>query len=128
MDEKLEKIRRDKIASKPWTGFDKIMVVTMKALNAIETEAKHEQTKKSVSDIAKSTIKATVEGDEDEDAVKRKKPSKGAGGASKGGHLGKKDRETIGMIKDQMGTLDIGVQNTLSDIENPKELDKKKKK
>ena len=33
-DDKLEKLRLDRMAAKPWTGHDKILVGTLKALSA----------------------------------------------------------------------------------------------
>ncbi len=39
-DDRLEKLRADRINNKPWTGHDRILVGTLKAITAGETEAK----------------------------------------------------------------------------------------
>ena len=92
-DEKLEKLRSDRIQNKPHSGVNKYVVASLKALQIMEMEGK------------RNALKATVkiqDGEEEVKKVFKKKATKGAS-TSKGGKLGKKAREVVKMTKANAG-------------------------
>ena len=99
-DERLDKLRQERLAAKPWSGHDKIMVGVLKALQAEETEAKKATTKQSQA-ANKAAENAELK-DMGIEGFSKKTGSK-AGMTSKGGSIGKKEREVLSMAKGNMG-------------------------
>ena len=103
-DDRLEKLRYDRMALKPWSGHDKVLVGTLKALQAGESEAKKVTNKQSQ---AANKVAETMELKEmGIDGFSKKVGSK-SGMTSKGGNIGKKEREVIQMAKGNVG-FDVG--------------------
>lgn len=100
MDDRLEKLRLEKHHNRPWVGQDKILVGVMKALTSNDTETKSETGKR-----AEIAAKLAVEAENKElgIVVKKRKQGVKGGGTSKGGNIGKKEREIMGMTKENMG-------------------------
>ena len=99
-DDRLDKLRMDRAAARPWAGHDKILVGVLKALQAGETEAKKTSSKQSA-----AAAKAAEMADLKElgiEGVQRKTGSK-AGMTSKGGSIGKKEREVLNLAKGNIG-------------------------
>ena len=98
--ERLDKLRQERAAAKPWVGHDKILVGVLKALQAGETEAKKTSSKQSA-----AAAKAAEMADLKElgiEGISRKSGSK-AGMTSKGGSIGKKEREVLNLAKGNIG-------------------------
>ena len=103
-DERLEKLRVEKQASKPWVGHDKVLIGVLKALQAGESEAKKTTAKQSA-----AAVKAAEIADLKElgiTGITRKTGSK-SGMTSKGGSIGKKEREVLNLAKGNIG-FEIG--------------------
>ena len=99
-DERLEKLRNERMAAKPWVGQDKILVSVLKALQASETEAKKASTKQSAA-AAKAAEMAELK-EMGIEGFSKKQGSK-AGQTSKGGSIGKKEREVLNLAKGGFG-------------------------
>ena len=99
-DDRLEKLRLERQAQKTWVGHDKILVGVLKALQAGETEAKKTTAKQSA-----AAQKAAEIADMKElgiEGITRKQGSK-TGMTSKGGSIGKKEREVLNLAKGNIG-------------------------
>ena len=99
-DDRLEKLRLERQATKTWVGHDKILVGTLKALAAGESEAKKTTAKQSAAAQKAQEIadlkELGIEG------ISRKQGSK-TGMTSKGGSIGKKEREVLNLAKGNIG-------------------------
>ena len=98
--DKLEKLRIEKMAARPWIGHDRILVGTLRALQAGETEAKKSGNKQSAA-AAKAAETAELK-ELGIEGITKKSGSK-SGMTSKGGNLGKKEREVLNMAKGNIG-------------------------
>ena len=108
-DDRLEKLRMERMAAKPWSGHDKVLIGVLKALQAEETEAKKATSKQSqAANKAAETAELKEMGIE---GFTKKQGSK-AGMTSKGGSIGKKEREVLNMAKGNMGFEIAGVGGT----------------
>lgn len=91
-DEKLEKLRAERIQNKPLVGYDRTIMAVLKALAAADTEAKRLGTK---------AVKAVATEDglttEAKPGVKKGKV-KGVN-SSKAGSISKKDREVVNITR-----------------------------
>ena len=86
--------------AKPWVGHDKILIGVLTDLQAEETEAKKATSKQSqAANKAAETAELKEMGI---DGFNKKQGSK-AGMTSKGGSIGKKEREVLNMAKGNMG-------------------------
>ena len=99
-DDKLLKLRMDRLAAKPWIGHDKILVGTLKALQAGESEAKKSSAKQSA-----AAAKAMETAELKEMGIEgfSKKVGSKSGMTSKGGSIGKKEREVLNLAKGNIG-------------------------
>ena len=95
-DDRLEKLRHERMAAKPWVGHDKIIVGVLKALQAGESEMKKATTKQS--QAANKAMETAELKDMGIQGFTKKMGSK-AGMTSKGGSIGKKEREVISLAK-----------------------------
>ena len=99
-EERLKKLRVERMQAKPWVGHDKILVGVLKALQAGETEAKKTTSKQSVAAQKAAEVASMKElGIE---GITRKQGSK-TGMTSKGGSIGKKEREVLNLAKGNIG-------------------------
>ena len=99
-DDRLEKLRHERMAAKAWVGHDKILVGTLKALSAEAAESKKLTAKQSVA-AQKAAEQAELK-DMGIEGYSRKSGSK-AGMTSKGGSIGKKEREVLSLAKGNKG-------------------------
>ena len=99
-DDRLEKLRQERMAAKGWIGHDKILVGTLKALSAEAAESKKLTAKQSAA-AAKAAETAELK-EMGIEGYSRKSGSK-AGMTSKGGSIGKKEREVLSLAKGNMG-------------------------
>ena len=118
-DERLLKLRQERIANKPWVGQDKILVAVLKALQASETEAKKASTKQSAAAQKAAEIAELKE--MGIDGFSKKTGSK-SGMTSKGGSIGKKEREVLNLAKGGFGE---GALGGAGDVEKAPEKGKK---
>ena len=117
-EERIDKLRLEKMASKPWTGHDKILIGTLKALQMGETEAKKTTAKQSA-----AAVKAAEIADLKElgiTGITRKTGSK-SGMTSKGGSIGKKEREVLNLAKGNIGFEISGGAPTTTEKEAAKQ-------
>ena len=116
-DERLEKLRLERQQAKPWVGHDKVLVGVLKALQAGETEAKKTTAKQSA-----ASQKAAEIADMKElgiDGITRKQGSK-SGMTSKGGSIGKKEREVLNLAKGNIGFETGGTAGATTEKETGK--------
>ena len=99
-NERLEKLRVERLAAKPWVGHDKILLGVLKALSAGDAEAKKVTAKQSQA-AAKAAELAELK-DMGIEGISRKTGSK-TGMTSKGGTIGKKEREVLNLAKGNIG-------------------------
>lgn len=100
-DERLEKLRQEKMAAKPWQGHDKILIGVLKGLASSEMEGKKLTAKQSAA-AAKAAELAELKEMGIEGGRRSKQGSK-SGMTSKGGSIGKKEREVLNMAKGSIG-------------------------
>ena len=88
------------MSAKPWVGHDKILVGVLKALSAEAQESKKLTSKQS-----QAAVKAAETAELKEMGIEgysRKSGTK-TGQTSKGGSIGKKEREVLSLAKGNMG-------------------------
>ncbi len=115
-DERLEKLRLERQAAKPWVGHDKVIVGVLKGLQAGESESKKLTAKQSAA-AAKAAETAELK-EMGIEAYSKKSGSK-SGMTSKGGSIGKKEREVLNMAKGNMG-FDVGGATPAAEKEKSK--------
>ena len=115
-DDRLEKLRLERMAAKPWVGHDKVLIGVLKALQAGESEAKKATTKQSV-----AAAKAAETAELKEMGIEgfSKKTGSKSGMTSKGGSIGKKEREVLNLAKGNIG-FETGVADAASGKEEKK--------
>eukprot|EP00352_Strombidinopsis_acuminata_P006579 CAMPEP_0176372524 /NCGR_PEP_ID=MMETSP0126-20121128/25443_1 /TAXON_ID=141414 ORGANISM="Strombidinopsis acuminatum, Strain SPMC142" /NCGR_SAMPLE_ID=MMETSP0126 /ASSEMBLY_ACC=CAM_ASM_000229 /LENGTH=143 /DNA_ID=CAMNT_0017732385 /DNA_START=179 /DNA_END=610 /DNA_ORIENTATION=+ len=97
-EDRLEKLRSDRIYTKEYVGYNRILASVAKALVSEENAAKYKNSKKSMS----ATKKGSAGGDDIGLDLPKATPVKGAKGSSRGGRINKRDREKMGMSFDSM--------------------------
>ena len=113
-DDRLEKLRQDKINNKPWSGYDRLIAGTMKGLAQSGAEAK----KGGKSGAAQRAAEAAENKELGIKSGPKKQGSK-TGITSKGGSLGKKEREVLQMARGNIG-YEIGGPSSSSTSQEEK--------
>lgn len=108
-DERYEKLRQDRLAAKPYVGYDRIIAGTIKAMNQAEME-----TKKGKGGTAAQKAAEIAAAKELGIKVGPAKRGSKSGITSKGGSLGKKEREVLQLAKGSLG-YEVGSAVSSSD-------------
>ena len=98
-DDRLAKLRQDKLNAKPWSGYDRVIMGVMKAMGQGENESKRG------GKSAMLAAKAAEQAEKRALGIKStgKKTATKIGMTSKGGQIGKKEREVLNMTKGNLG-------------------------
>ncbi|CDW86245.1 UNKNOWN [Stylonychia lemnae] len=115
-DERLDKMRQEKIQSKPYKGYDRLMAGVLKALNQGEGEQKRGSAKQQM--LAQRAVELAEKKSLGIKGTSKKQGSK-SGITSKGGHFGKKEREVFEMTKGNLG-YEMGGKHTSEDANEDK--------